>query len=114
MAAAGNGDGQRTSAFGAASGWIPLLMSGAATAILVGYLATGPHEPHLVMEHGIARPDESATARLWQLLIVLQLPVMGWFGVKWLPRQPRQAAAMLAVHALAIVAAAVPVLLLEG
>lgn len=113
MTAADNGHEQRTSAFRAISGWIPLLMSGAATALLVGYLATGPHDPHLVIEHGVARPDESATARLWQFLIVLQLPLMGGFAIRWFPRQPRQAVAMLALHALAVVAATVPVLLLE-
>jgi hypothetical protein len=88
-------------------------MSGAAVALLLGYLATGPHEPHMVVEHGVARPDESAVARLWQLLMILQLPAMGWFAVRWLPRAPRQATIMLALHALAIVAAASPVLILD-
>jgi len=95
------------------SGWLPLLMSGAATAILVGYLVAGPHQPYLVVENGIARADESPTARLWQLLMVLLLPVLGWFAIRWLPGQPRRAALILAAQALAIVAAAIPVLLLD-
>lgn len=103
----------RRSPLKAASAWIPLLMSGAATAILIGYLATAPHAPHLVVENGIARPDESAVARLWQLLMIMQLPMMGWFAIKWLPRDPGRAGAVLAVQALAIVAAAAPVVLLE-
>ena len=114
MTKAEHGTMRRASAFSATSGWMPLLMSGAATALLLGYLATGPHEPHMVVEHGVARADESATARLWQLLIVLQLPLMGGFALRWLPRQPRQACALLALHVLAIVAAVLPVVLLEG
>ncbi len=105
--------GRRTP-FGAASAWIPLLMSGAATALVVGYLATGPHAQCMVVENGVARPDECAAARLWQLLMVMQLPLMGWFALKWLPRDPRRAAMVLAVQALAIVLAAVPVVVLEG
>ncbi|MXO61367.1 hypothetical protein GRI89_17635 [Altererythrobacter salegens] len=95
------------------SAWIPLLMSGTALSLLLVYLATGPHAPYMVVENGVPRPDESATARLWQLLMVLQLPVMGWFAFRWLPRHPRRAVAILAMQALAIVVAAVPVYLLE-
>lgn len=108
------GNSGRRAPLRAMSAWVPLLMSGAATAIMVGYLATGPHAPHLVAENGAVRPDESAAARLWQLLIVMQLPLMGWFAVKWLPRDPARAGAVLALQALAIVAAAAPVVLLES
>ena len=106
-------DTQNSSAFRATSGWIPLLLSGAAVALLVGYLATGPHPPNIVVEHGIARRDEGAVAHLWQLLMVLQLPIIGWFALRWLPRDPKRTAMMLALQALAIVAAAMPVYVLE-
>ncbi|KRA83517.1 hypothetical protein ASD76_05610 [Altererythrobacter sp. Root672] len=88
-------------------------MSGAATCLLVTYLATGPHEPYMVVENGVARPDESTTARLWQLLMLLQLPLIGWFGVRWFQRDPKGTVTMIAIQALAIVAAAMPVFLLE-
>lgn len=101
------------SAFRAASAWIPLLMSGAATALVVGYLATGPHEPTMVLDNGVMRPEEGPAARLWQLLMALQLPAMAFFAVTWLPRDPKRARAMLALHALAVVAAATPVVLLD-
>ncbi len=101
------------SPFRSRSGWIPLLMSAAAIALLAGYLATGPHEPTMVIENGIARPDEGPVARLWQLRMGLQLPVILLFAVKWLPRDPRRTAAMLALQGLAFVAAALPVFLLE-
>jgi hypothetical protein len=101
------------SPFRARSGWIPLLMSAAALALLAGFLATGPHDPHIVVENGIARQDEGAAARVWQLLMALQLPVILLFAVKWLPRDPKRAVAMLALQGLAFVAAALPVFLLE-
>lgn len=113
MTADANMPGRR-SPFTAPSAWIPLLMSGAATALVVGYLATGPHAPTMVLDHGVLRPDESAAARLWQLLMIMQLPLMGWFALKWLPRDPRRAAMVLAVQALAIVVAAAPVMILES
>jgi hypothetical protein len=100
--------------FRARMAWIPVLMSGAALALVLGYLQTGPHPPNMVIENGIARQDEGAAARLWQLLIVLQFPLIGWFGLRWLPRAPRLAIAVLACQAFAIVAAALPVLLLES
>ena len=108
------GNGGTPSAFRAKSAWIPLLMSGAATALVVGYLATGPHEPHMILENGVMRPEEGPAARLWQLLMVLQLPAMAYFAVSWLPRDPKRTAAMLALQALAVVGAALPVFLLES
>jgi hypothetical protein len=98
--------------FRARAAWIPILMSGAAMALVLGYVVTGPHAPNIVIENGIARQDEGAAARLWQLLMVLQLPVIGWFALRWLPRAPRMAIAVLACQAIAVVAAALPVFLL--
>ena len=106
-------DTDKPSAFRATSGWIPLLLSGAAVALLVGYFATGPHPSNIVVENGVAREDEGAAAHLWQLLMVLQLPAIGWFALRWLPRDPKRAATMLALQAVAIVAAAAPVWALE-
>jgi hypothetical protein len=63
---------------------------------------------------GVAREaDEGATAHLWQLLIVGQLPVVAFFAFKWLPRAPRFAFPVLALQALALVAALSPVYFLH-
>ena len=102
------------SPFRALSGWIPLALAGAALALLAGYLATGPHEPNVVIENGIARQDESGTARIWQLLMLLQLPAIAIFAARWLPRDPRRTLAMLAIQGGALIAAALPVILLES
>jgi hypothetical protein len=96
------------------SGWLPLLMSGTALALLAGHLASGPHEPYTVIENGVARPDEGAAARLFQLLMVLQLPAIGWFALRWLPREPKRATIVLACQELAIVAAMAAVVVAEA
>jgi hypothetical protein len=101
------------SAFRAKSGWIPLILSAAAIALLAGYFVTGPHAPNLIVDHGVVREDEGTAARLWQLLMALQLPAIAVFIALWLPRDPKRTVVMLAFQALAIVAAALPVYLLE-
>ena len=101
------------SAFRSPSAWIPLLLAGAAVAVLLGFLVTGPHAPNIVIEHGVPREDESAAARLWQLLMLAQVPAILWFAARWLPRDPKRAALMLAVQGATFVAAALPVFLLE-
>jgi hypothetical protein len=101
------------SPFRAASAWIPIALAGAAMALLAGHLLTGPHAPTMVVEHGIARPDESGTARLWQLLMLLQVPCVLYFAAWWLPRDPKRALGMLGIQGFAFVAAALPVVLLE-
>jgi hypothetical protein len=63
---------------------------------------------------GIARePDEGAAAHIWQLLMAMQLPIIGYFAITWLPRATREAMAVLALHLVAIAAAVTPVFLLE-
>ena len=106
-------DNRPGSPFRAASAWIPIALAGAATALLAGYLLTGPHAPNLVVENGIARPDESRTARLWQLLMLLQVPCVLYFAAWWLPKDPKRALAMLGLQGFAFVAAALPVVWLE-
>ena len=101
------------SPFRSRSGWTPLILAGTAIALLAAYFVTGPHEPYMVVENGVAREDESAVARIWQLLMLAQLPFILWFAVNWLPRDPRRALMMLAIQGALFVAAALPVYLLE-
>jgi hypothetical protein len=101
------------SPFRAPSAWIPVALAGAAIALLAGYLLTGPHAPTIVVENGVPRHDEGGAARLWQLLMLLQVPCVLYFAAWWLPKDPRRALAMLGVQGFAFVAAALPVWLLE-
>lgn len=67
---------------------------------------------HIAMS-GIARQaDEGAAAHIWQLLMAGQVPVIGFFAFKWLPRAPKTALQVLAVQAGAAIAALAPVFLL--
>ena len=88
------------------SGWLPLVMSAAALAVIGWYLALyGP----------VAQPDEGLHAHLWQLLMGLQLPVIAYFGYAWLPRAPRPAIAVIGIQlATALLLGFLPLALLGG
>ena len=100
------------SAFRAPSAWIPVALALAAIALLGGYFVTGPHEPYMVVENGVAREDEGAIAHTWQLLMLAQLPCVLWFAVNWLPKDTKRALVMLAIQGTLFFAAALPVYLL--
>jgi hypothetical protein len=85
------------------SAFIPIGMSLAALALVLGHIAI----------FGAAREtDEGAAAHIWQLLMAGQVPVVLYFAAKWLPQAPAQALLVLALQAIAIVAACTPVYLL--
>jgi hypothetical protein len=64
--------------------------------------------------YGVARqPDEGTAAHLWQLLMGAQVPVVGFFLAKWLPRAPRPALRILVLQVAAAVAALAPVYFLH-
>ena len=43
--------------------------------------------------------DEGTAAHIWQILMAAQLPILLYFILKWLPRQPRQSLQILALLA---------------
>ncbi|HEX2452897.1 MAG TPA: hypothetical protein VHI99_04310 [Vicinamibacterales bacterium] len=82
------------------SALIPLAMSVAALATVIGYAAM----------FGTARQsDEGTAAHVWQLLMAGQLPVVAFFAIKWLPTEPRRALVILALQVSAALAAMFPV-----
>jgi hypothetical protein len=86
------------------SAFIPVAMSVLALAIVLIHIAL----------YGPAREaDEGATAHLWQLLMVGQIPILLFFAIRWLPRAPRQTLPVFALQATAILAALAPVYLLH-
>ena len=55
--------------------------------------------------HGVvSQPDEGTEAHLFQLLMPVQLLVMGIFAVTWLPRAPRAALTVLALQVILVIA----------
>jgi len=75
------------------SGFVPVLMSLTALAIVIASVAT----------MGAVRPtDEGTAAHSFQLLIVGEVPLLVFFVVRWLPKDLRAALTVLAIQAAAI------------
>jgi hypothetical protein len=72
------------------SAFVPMAMSIVALSLVLGYVA----------RYGAVRqPDEGAVAHLWQLLMAVQIPIIGFFAIKWVPKAPRQTLPVLALQA---------------
>ena len=68
-----------------------------------------------VARYGLVREtDEGTSAHLFQLLMVLQVPIIMFFAIKWLPRAPRQALFVLAIQLVTALAAFVALFLMES
>lgn len=82
------------------SALVPMAMALTALAVVLGHIAL----------YGVAREaDEGAAAHIWQLLMAAQLPALIVFGIRWLPKAPKQAMGVMALLVLAILAAMAPV-----
>ena len=85
------------------SAFLPVVMSLAALAVIAVAFS----------RHGVTyyqqSTDEGTPAHLWQLLMGLQLPIVAFFALRWLPRAPRLAVLVLAIHVVAGLAALAPV-----
>lgn len=68
---------------------------------------------HLAIYGGARQADEGAAAHLWQLLMAGQIPIIAFFAIKWLPRTAGPALLVLGLQAVAGLAAAAPVFLLN-
>jgi hypothetical protein len=84
--------------------FLPVAMSLAALIVVLGQ----------IMVVGVARQaDEGTAAHLWQLLILAQATIGAFFAIKYLPRYPRQALAILLLQGIAVLAALAPVYFLR-
>ncbi|HVN05010.1 MAG TPA: hypothetical protein VMT86_11365 [Bryobacteraceae bacterium] len=78
------------------SAWLPIGMSLAGLALVAG---------HAAVYRIVHEADEGAAAHIFQLLMAGQLPILGYFAVRWLPQAPGQAARVMALQAVAVGAA---------
>lgn len=86
------------------SAFLPVGMSLAALALVLGHLAI----------FGIVRGgDEGASAHLYQLLMISQVPIMAFFAFNWLRQSPLQALKVLALQVAAACAAFAPIFILD-
>jgi len=80
------------------SGFLPVLMSLAALAVVLTF----------VVLHGTApQADEGLAAHLWQVLMAGQIPLVVFFAIKWLPQSPGQVIRVIALQIGAALAAPV-------
>jgi hypothetical protein len=82
------------------SGFIPVAMSSVALLIVLAHVALVGVEPEA---------DEGAAAHLWQLLMVGQMPLIAYFGVRWVAAAPRQGLMVLATQLGFALMAALPI-----
>ncbi|MBZ5674208.1 MAG: hypothetical protein LAP61_08190 [Acidobacteriia bacterium] len=92
------------------SAFVPLAMSLAALTLLLVYVAMfgNAHPADDAEVH-----DERGPARIFQLLLAAQLPIIAFFAIKWLPRAPKEGLIVLVLQAGAGIAAIATVLFLE-
>ena len=82
------------------SAWLPIAMSVAALALVLGRVA---------LFGAVREADEGTAAHLWQRLMAGQALAMGYFAIKWLPRDPWRTLPVLALQGAAALAACFPV-----
>ena len=86
------------------SAFLPVAMSLIALATVLIHIAL----------FGTAREaDEGTAAHIWQLLMGVQVPLILFFAIKWIPEAPRQATYVLALQVAAALAALAPVFILQ-
>jgi hypothetical protein len=87
------------------SAWIPIALSIVAlSAILVTFALSGPPVP---------QPDEGTGAHLFQIWLAVEVAMVGFFAVKWLPQKPKQAFIVIMIQIAGILAGCAPVFFLH-
>lgn len=96
---------ENSSLFKQPSAWIPLAMSFAALVMILVYVT---------MFGIVQNEDEGAPAHIFQLIMAAQLPIAGYFALKWLPRRPAQTLLVLALQAAAWIIPIATIMYLES
>jgi hypothetical protein len=78
------------------SAYLPLAMALACLGLVVG---------HFALYGNLHEVDEGAAAHIFQILMVAQVPIVGYFAIKWLPQSPSQALQVLALWTAVVIAA---------
>ena len=94
---------------------IPIIMRkpSAFLPVVMSFLALSIIFIHILL-YGIARQtDEGTAAHLWQLLMALQVPIIFFFAIRWLPQYPKLSLVMLVFQIISALAAITPVYLLR-
>lgn len=83
------------------SAWVPMAMSLIVLITMLMYIA--------ISGVPVRQPDEGTGAHLFQIWLVLEVVMVSFFAIKWLPQRPKQALLVLAIQIIAALAACAPV-----
>lgn len=101
-----NTNSENSSLFKQPSAWIPLVMSLTAFTMILAYLATFG----LMTGTG----DEGAPARIFQIIMLAEIPIGAYFAFRWLPQRPKQALLVLTLQAVAWIIPVATIIWLES
>lgn len=86
------------------SAFLPIAMSLVALTMVLG---------HVALFGVVHEADEGTVAHLWQILMAMQVPIMLFFAIKYLPQKPKQVLVVLALQIGAALTACAPVFFLK-
>ncbi len=87
------------------SAWIPIALSLIVVAMFaIGIALFGPPQ---------REPDEGTGAHLFQIWLVLEVLMIGFFAARWLPQRPTQTLVVLTIQIVAVLALCAPVFILK-
>ena len=98
-----------TSLFKKPSAWIPIALSIVMSAFIFTMIFIQVNQFGAIVREA----DEGVGARLFQIWLVLEVFMVGFFAVKWLPIEPKQTIFILALQIIAILIACAPVFILK-
>jgi hypothetical protein len=82
--------------------------------IIMSLFVVGMVVVHYAMFGIVYETDEGTPAHIFQLLMAGQVPIIGYFALKWLTIDPARAFRVLALQALAAISAFASVYFLTG
>lgn len=82
--------------------YAPLVLAALGVAMIIAQLVRFGTAP---------QPDETGYARLWQLLMLMEVPAIAIFAVRWVPTARRPALMVLGLQLAAVALAVVPIAL---
>ncbi|GAC1629908.1 MAG: hypothetical protein NVS4B9_21970 [Ktedonobacteraceae bacterium] len=86
------------------SAFLPVVLSLVALALVLG---------HVALFGAVHETDEGTVAHIWQILMVVQVPIIAYFAIKYFPQKPKQSLLVLAVQIGAALTACAPVFILK-
>jgi hypothetical protein len=86
------------------SAFLPVALSLVALALVLG---------HVALFGVVHEADEGTAAHIWQILMAVQIPIIAFFAIKYVPQKPKQAVLVLALQIVAALTACAPVFFLN-